>query len=125
MNWYLKVLILYADFNGRARRREFWMFSLFNLIFSIITLFIDNALGLSFNFIGNELGAGYFNLLYHLIVFIPCLDVSVRRLHDIGKSGWMLLINLILFVGGIWLLILFVRDSISGNNEYGPNPKGL
>jgi len=125
MNWYLKVLQLYAEFNGRARREEFWMFSLFNVIISLITLFIDNALGLSFNYIGNELGAGYFYLLYQLIVFTPSLAVSVRRLHDIGKSGWMLLIILIPIIGPIWLLILCVQDSVSGKNEYGANPKGL
>ncbi|HKJ43372.1 MAG TPA: DUF805 domain-containing protein [Sunxiuqinia sp.] len=119
MNWYLKVLKQYADFSGRARRKEYWMFVLFNILFAIVALILDNLLGLTVG----KLPYGVFYFLYSLVVLIPGLAVSVRRLHDIGKSGWMILISLIPIVGGIWLLILLVSDSKPGENEYGPNPK--
>jgi uncharacterized membrane protein YhaH (DUF805 family) len=125
MNWYLKVLNQYSDFNSRARRKEYWMFALLNLIISLAIVGIDNALGLSFNYTGNVSGSGVFNLLYNLLILIPSLAVAVRRLHDIGKSGWMLLIGLIPLVGAIWLLILLLKDSEAGENKYGANPKKL
>jgi uncharacterized membrane protein YhaH (DUF805 family) len=125
MNWYLKVLNQYSDFNGRARRKEYWMFALVNFIISLAIIGIDNALGLSFNYTGNISGAGVFNSIYNLLILIPSLAVAVRRLHDVGKSGWMLLIGLIPLVGAIWLLILLLRDSEAGENKYGPNPKDL
>ena len=119
MNWYLKVLKQYADFNGRARRKEYWMFVLFNIIFAIVAVILDNILGIAIE------GIGYGPLygLYTLAVLIPGLAVAVRRLHDIGKSGWMILIALIPLVGGIWLLVLLVTDSNPGENQYGQNPK--
>tara|TARA_A200000113_G_scaffold44776_2_gene36293 strand:+ start:2689 stop:3066 length:378 start_codon:yes stop_codon:yes gene_type:complete len=125
MNWYLKVLNQYSDFNSRARRKEYWMFTLVNFIISLAIVGIDNALGLSFNYTENILGSGVFNLLYNLLILIPSLAVAVRRLHDIGKSGLMLLIGLIPLVGAIWLLILLLRDSEAGENKYGANPKKL
>ena len=88
MNWYLKVLKQYADFNGRARRTEYWMFALFNFIISFVLGFIDGFIG----FLGPEIGIGVLGGLYSLLVLIPGLAVSVRRLHDVGKCGWMLLI---------------------------------
>ena len=123
MIWYLKVLNQYSDFISRARRKEFWMFALFNFIISMLIVGVDNALGFSFNYTGNVSGTGVFNLLYNLLILIPSLAVAVRRLHDIGKSGWMLLIGLIPLVGVIWLLILLLRDSEARENKYGPNPK--
>ncbi len=119
MNWYLKVLKQYADYEGRARRKEYWMFMLFNLIFYFIALILDNILGSTF---GN-LPYGIFYLLYGLGVFIPSLAVTVRRLHDVGKSGWMIFISLIPIVGTIWLLVLLATDSDSDENKYGANPK--
>ncbi|WP_194767230.1 DUF805 domain-containing protein [Tamlana sp. I1] len=117
MNWYLKVLKDYANFKGRARRKEYWMFVLFNVIFSIIASILDSLLGTL-----NEYG-GAISLLYSLVVFIPGLAVTVRRLHDVGKSGWMFFIILIPLIGTIWLLVLLVTDSKPGTNEWGPNPK--
>jgi uncharacterized membrane protein YhaH (DUF805 family) len=111
MNWYLKVLNQYSDFNGRARRKEYWMFALVNFIISLAIVGLDNALGQSFSYTGNVLGAGVFNSIYNLLILIPSLAVAVRRLHDVGKSGWMLLIGLIPLVVAIWLLILLLRDS--------------
>lgn len=119
MNWYLKVLSHYADFNGRARRKEYWMFVLFNILFAFIAVLLDNLLGITFG----ELGYGPIYITYALIVFIPGLAVSVRRLHDIGKSGWMILISLIPLIGSIWLIVLMATDSVPGDNEYGKNPK--
>ena len=125
MNWYLKVLKQYADFKGRARRKEFWMFVLFNMIFAILAMVIDNVLGTTFNIMeGQALPYGYIYLLYVLFIFIPGLAVEVRRLHDIGKSGWMILIALIPIVGAIWLIVLFVTEGNHGENQYGPDPKG-
>ena len=125
MNWYLKVLNQYFDFNSRARRKEYWMFVLVNFIISMLIIGVDNALGFSFNYTGNVSGTGVFNLLYNLLILIPSLAVAVRRLHDVGKSGWILLIGLIPIVGAIWLLILLLRDSEAGENKYGPDPKRL
>lgn len=119
MEWFLKVMKQYADFNGRARRKEYWMFTFFNLIFGIAAALIDNVLGTT----TGGLPYGAFYLIFSLVVLIPGLSVSVRRLHDVGKSGWMLLIALIPLIGAIWLFVLLVTDSKPGENEYGPNPK--
>ena len=113
MEWYLKVLKQYADFNGRARRKEYWMFVLFNVIASIILGAIDGAVG----------SYGALAGLYGLAVLIPSLAVGVRRLHDIGKSGWMLLVAFIPVIGFIWLLVLLIMDGTPGENQYGANPK--
>ena len=119
MNWYLKVLKQYADFSGRARRKEYWMFVLFNMIFAIVAAILDNVLGIAME------GTGYGPLygIYALAVLIPGLAVAVRRLHDVGKSGWMILITLIPLIGAIWLLVLLVTDSNLGENQYVQNPK--
>lgn len=119
MNWYLKVLKQYADFSGRARRKEYWMFALFNMIFGVVAMSLDNILSLKLG----SLPYGVFYILYFLAVLIPGLAVCVRRLHDVGKSGWMILIVLIPIVGAIWLLVLMVTDSNPGENQYGSNPK--
>jgi uncharacterized membrane protein YhaH (DUF805 family) len=123
MNWYLDVLKKYAEFSGRARRKEYWMFALFNaliyiaiMIFSAILGAIDNSLAL----IGTLL-----LLVYILAIFVPSLAVAVRRLHDTGRSGWWFLIAFVPFVGGIILLVFTVQDSVPGENEYGKNPKEL
>lgn len=119
MNWYLKVLKQYADFKGRARRTEYWMFTLFNVIFGVVAIILDNVLGLAFPLVGY----GPLYLLYILSMFIPGLAVLVRRLHDIGKSGFMFFIVLIPIVGVIWMFVLLVTDSQSGANKWGANPK--
>ena len=113
MEWYLKVVRdNYANFNGRASRQEYWMFFLFNMIFAIVIIGIDIILGL-----------GFLNVIYSLVVMIPGIAVGIRRLHDIGKSGWMVLIVLIPCIGAFWLLYLMVQDSSPLDNEYGPSPK--
>lgn len=118
MNWYVKVLKNYAGFSGRARRKEYWMFTLFNIIFAIVAMVLDNVLGMA-----GDTGYGLLYASYALATLVPGLAVAVRRLHDIGKSGWFILVALIPLIGGIWLLVLLCTDSKPGTNEYGPNPK--
>ena len=113
MEWYLKVVRdNYANFNGRASRQEYWMFFLFNIIFAFVAGIVDVYIGL-----------GFLELIYVLAVFIPGLAVGVRRLHDVGKSGWFLLISLIPLVGVIWLIVLLASKSNPGENQYGAEPK--
>ena len=103
----------YADFNGRARRSEYWYFVLFNMIFAIVAMVLDNVLGLSWE----GIGYGWLYLLYALATLLPGLSAAVRRLHDVGKSGWFILIP-------IYNLILALTAGEVGPNEYGPDPKG-
>lgn len=117
MNDYLEVLKKYAVFDGRARRREYWMFVLFNIIVSIVLGVLDGILGLK-----SQQGAGVLGGLYSLAVIIPSIAVGVRRLHDTGRSGWMMLVGLIPCLGGLILLYWMILDS-GPDNEYGPNPK--
>jgi len=121
MEWYLKVVRdNYANFQGRARRQEYWMFVLFNMIFIIAGLLIFGGIAAAL-----EAPAIIFLIyIYIFAVFIPSIAVVVRRLHDIGKSGWYYFVSLIPFIGGIWLLILLVTEGDKGPNEYGPDPKG-
>lgn len=119
MNWYLTVLKNYVGFTGRARRKEYWMFALFNVIFTIVAMILDNIFGTT----AGVLPYGVFYFIYVLAVLLPGLAVAVRRLHDTGRSGWMMLIALIPIVGAIWLIVLLVSDSMMGENQYGLNPK--
>ena len=129
MNWYIDVLKKYAQFDGRARRQEYWMFTLFNfLIYMALVLLVVLAAVLTAN--SDNSGAAAFLLMipcgvYSLAVFIPSLAVSIRRLHDTGRSGWWILIGLVPFVGGIIFLVFMCQDSQPGPNEFGPNPKGI
>lgn len=119
MYWFTKCLKKYADFSGRARRKEFWMFFLFYLIFAIILSIVDGLIGWGF-------AGGTFGVLYTLFVLgilLPYLAVTVRRLHDTGRSGWWYFIMLIPIVGPIWLIVLLATDGEPGENQYGPNPK--
>lgn len=119
MNWYLQVLKKYAVFSGRARRKEYWFFVLFNIIFSIAFTVIDGVTGT----LDPTMGMGLLSLLYSLAVLIPSISVTVRRLHDIGRSGWWLLIILIPLLGAIILLVFMFLDSKPEENQYGANPK--
>lgn len=121
MSWYLAVLKKYAVFSGRARRKEFWFFVLFNIIFAVIALVIDNVLGITIE----DLNYGPLYLVYVVATILPNLGVAIRRLHDIGKSGWWILIELIPLIGSIWLIVLFARNGEPGENKYGPDPKGM
>ena len=115
MNWYLGCWKKYAEFSGRARRQEFWMFVLFNFLATFVAGFLDGLLGTG--------GALYG--LYYLAVLIPSFAVSVRRLHDTDHSGWWIFINLVPLIGFIIYLVFLCSDSKSGENRFGPNPKGM
>lgn len=117
MNWYLEVLRKYAVFSGRARRKEYWTFTLINILISIVIGFIDQLIGIK------VLHIGLLGLLYSLAVLIPSIAVGFRRLHDTGRSGWWVLIGLIPILGWLVLIIFTIQDSEPQENEYGPNPK--
>ena len=121
MNWYLAALKKYAVFSGRARRKEYWMFFLFNVIVTFVIIF---SLGVIEGIAGSnpEGGGGVLSLLYVLAVILPNFAVAVRRLHDTGKSAWWLLIGIVPLMG-IVILFFMVQDGQAGDNQYGPNPK--
>lgn len=115
MNWYLEVLKKYAVFSGRAHRKEYWMFFLFNIIIAML-------IGLVTGFTGAILGIGTAlsdpaSAIYSLAILVPSIAVGVRRMHDIGRSGWWILFPVV-------NLVFLCLDSQPGDNEYGPNPKG-
>lgn len=106
------VLNKYADFTGRARRSEFWFFVLAYFIAAIVTSIIDSIIGVPLTYIILVLG-----------LLVPSIAVTVRRLHDTDKSGWLVLIGLIPVLGAIVLIVFCAMDS-EPDNQYGPNPKG-
>ena len=112
MNYYLDVLKKYVVFSGRARRKEYWMFTLFSFIVDVVLVVIDS-------FIGMQILSG----VYALAVLLPTLAVAARRLHDTGRSGWWLLFGIIPVVGWITLLVFMCLDGEQGENKYGYNPK--
>ncbi|MAO07709.1 MAG: hypothetical protein CL596_03255 [Alteromonas sp.] len=127
-DWWKRAFIdNYAKFDGRARRSEYWYFTLFNIIITVplITLFVvlSDSGGTS------EIVSLIFVALLGLIVlalFIPSIAVAVRRLHDTGRSGWWYIIGMIpvvSYVGSIVLLVFYCTDSQPGRNKWGPNPK--
>ena len=113
MDGYLQTLKKYADFSGRSRRSEYWMFFLFNFIIAIALSVVDYVLG----------SAGIVGLLFALAILIPSIAVGVRRLHDTDRSGWWLLVGFVPLIGAIVLIVFFVLDSTPGDNRFGANPK--
>jgi uncharacterized membrane protein YhaH (DUF805 family) len=120
MQWYTDVIKKYAEFSGRARRKEYWMFVLFNAIIAIVLSLIDLAIGLKF---GPNDSFGVLSGIYSLAVLVPSLAVSWRRLHDTDRSGWWYLINLVPCVGWIVFLVFTIMEGTPGDNQYGPDPK--
>lgn len=121
MYWYFEVLKQYASFAGRARRREYWMFALINFIvcaalsiIATITLAASPKAAIVIDIV---------LVIYTLLVLLPSIAVTVRRLHDTGRSGGWFWIVLVPFVGGLVLLVFTLLDSTPGNNVYGPSPK--
>lgn len=112
MDWYVKVMKKYVDFTGRARRKEYWMFFLINFVIALALAVVDAVLG--FGLLGG---------LYALAVLLPSLAVTVRRLHDTGRSGWWILIGLVPIIGIIVILVFMVLEGQPGDNAFGPNPK--
>ena len=119
MNWYLHVLKNYATFSGRARRKEYWIFFLFNVLISLGLGVIDVVAGTY----SVEYETGFFSGLYSLLVLIPGIAVGVRRLHDTNRSGWWILISLIPIIGVLVLFVFMCLDSQLGTNRFGVNPK--
>ena len=127
MEWYLKVMQEnFSNFSGRARRKEYWMFTLIYMIVIIIAMVLDGALGLRFDMgYGVTAPYGWIYSIVALVHLIPTFGVLVRRLHDVGKSGWFMLISLVPIIGGIWLLVLLCTNGDSSENAYGPSPKSV
>ncbi len=118
MNWYLKVVRdNYANFMGRARRQEYWMFAFINLIIVLILNTIDRVIF--------SPDMAILSSLYGLAILIPGIAVAVRRLHDTDRSGWWVLLALIPIIGVIILIVMMCIDSTPGPNRFGPNPKHI
>ncbi|HTI70617.1 MAG TPA: DUF805 domain-containing protein [Candidatus Limnocylindria bacterium] len=114
MQWYLAVLKKYALFEGRARRKEYWMFTV-----------LHGGIYITLATLGWFIHFPALALIYVLATFVPAIAVAIRRLHDTGRSGWFFLLALLPFVGGLILLYFFVQDGTQGDNAYGANPKVL
>ena len=112
MSWFMQALSNYAAFEGRARRKEYWYFTLFFIIASVVAGVVDGLIGLPI-----------LSILVFLGLILPSISVGVRRLHDTGRSGWWYLLSFIPLIGAIILIIFFVMDSKPETNIYGPNPK--
>ncbi|ERC63970.1 DUF805 domain-containing protein [Escherichia coli] len=114
MQWYLSVLKNYVGFSGRARRKEYWMFTLINAIVGAIINVIQLILGLELP---------YLSMLYLLATFLPVLALAIRRLHDTDRSGAWALLFCVPFIGWLVLLVFFCTEGTSGSNRYGNDPK--
>jgi uncharacterized membrane protein YhaH (DUF805 family) len=119
MRWYLKAVKQWDDFKGRARRKEYWFFMLFYALLAMVCGFVDVVLG-TWN---DAKGYGPILALFNFAMLLPLLAVSIRRLHDTGRSGWWYLVWFIPAIGPFVFLGFMFLDSKPGENEYGPNPK--
>ena len=119
MSWFIAALKKYAVFGGRSRRREYWYFVLFSSIITVVLSIIDGVIGT----LDSTTGLGLLSGIFTLAILIPTIAVSVRRLHDIDRTGWWFLISFIPLIGTIVLLVFAVQDSTPGGNRFGPNPK--
>ncbi len=132
MHWYVAVLARYADFTGRARRTEYWMFTLFSVLVSIALAAVDALLfgtG-SFSTLGGGVSAsftsvGILSTVYAVAVLLPTLGVTARRLHDTDRSGWWILLSLVPIIGGIVLLVFLALEGTRGPNSHGPDPRAV
>ncbi|WP_158962281.1 DUF805 domain-containing protein [Myroides fluvii] len=104
----------YTDFNGRVRRKEYWSFTLVSVIISIVLGIVDSIL--------NKMGIGFTGYIYSLAVLLPSLGLLARRLHDTGKSGWLMLL-ILTGIGTLVLLYFACIEGTAGSNEYGADPK--
>jgi uncharacterized membrane protein YhaH (DUF805 family) len=120
MSWYLRAFQKYAVFAGRARRKEYWMFTLFNIIVSVLFGVVSAFAGNS-NSPTNPVNIAF--LVYLVLSFIPSLALTVRRLHDTERGTGWLFISLVPFVGAIVLLWFLCSEGWSGHNKYGADPK--
>ncbi|AGH50805.1 MULTISPECIES: DUF805 domain-containing protein [Sphingomonadales] len=135
MEWMLLPLKRYAQFSGRARRKEYWMFVLLLVIVYFVAMALDTALGLGGSMtryadtapgaasVGFYSNGGVLTIISMLALFLPSLAVAVRRLHDIDKSGWWVLIGIVPLIGSIVLIVFYCLDGTKGPNRFGPDPK--
>ncbi len=127
IDWWKKVVIdNYANFEGRARRKEYWMFQLTTIIIVVVFVFLTSMVTSAF---GDDSLFFYFLIIlfgvYVLLILIPSLAVSVRRLHDTNRSGWFYLISFIPYIGGLISLMFYVSEGTTGKNRYGHDPKRM
>ncbi len=113
MEIYVSALKKYTEVEGRAGRKEYWTFIIFNFVVTVIL-----------SIIGALIKIPWLHMIYTLAILLPVFSVLVRRLHDINKSGWWILIFFIPLIGSLILLYYMLKDSQAGSNQYGPNPKG-
>lgn len=125
MDWMLMPLKRYADFSGRSRRKEYWMFALgVAIVYAILTVLLLGGLDFNGGGFSAVSGASFAILMiFALAIFVPALAVMVRRFHDQDKSGWFVLLNFIPYVGGIVVLVMMCLEGTKGPNRYGPDPK--
>ena len=124
MELMLQPIRKYAEFSGRARRAEYWMFVLFYCLVVIALMIVSAVFGAVLGSAGRGLAVAVLGL-FGLAMIVPSLAVSFRRLHDINKSAWWILISLVPFVGGLVLLVFHILPGTVGPNQYGPDPKAL
>lgn len=114
MNWYLSVIKNYTGFSGRARRKEYWMFVLINMIICAVLNVIQSVIGME---------TPYISIIYSLGVLLPSIAVAIRRLHDTDRSGWWVLLSLIPIIGTVVIIIFLCQNGTAGNNRFGADPK--
>lgn len=114
IDYYILAFQKYGQFSGRATRNEYWWFYLVNLAVTLLLAIIESVFSIPFTLLST---------IYFFASIVPSLSIQVRRLHDVDKSGWYMLLNFVIIIGWIWLLVLNILDSTPGSNKYGPNPK--
>lgn len=120
MEWMLLPLKRYADFSGRSRRKEYWMFVLGVFIAVILLSIVEGIVGLS-GMVGGVYGP--LTTIFFLGILVPSIAVQIRRFHDQDKSGWFVLLSLIPFIGGLIVLVFMCLEGTKGPNRFGPDPK--
>lgn len=127
MEWYIRAFKKATQFSGRAHRREYWMFFLWNAVFGLAASIVDRAAGLEFDTgiaIGGEpVTVGVVWIVYSLVVLVPSLAIVSRRLHDVNRSGWWQLIGLIPIVGLVVVIVWLATQGMNGPNQFGPDPR--
>lgn len=128
MEWMIMPLKRYADFSGRSRRKEYWMFVLLLVILGAVLGMFTGGFAAMTDPTGaaaeSAMGAGSIIMgLFYLAILIPAIAVQVRRFHDQDKSGWFVLLSFIPLVGGIIVLVFMCLEGTKGENRFGPDPK--
>jgi len=124
MEWMILPLKRYAEFSGRSRRKEYWMFFLLTLLVTIgLGIATGGEEGIS-GVVDEDGGMSFVMIVFYIAILIPTVAVEVRRFHDQDKSGWFVLLNFVPFVGWLIVLVLMCLEGTKGENQYGPDPKG-